>query len=152
MDTADIVELNQLAFRYATAVDACDVAGLQRVFHPEGRLRSYQPDAEHPFADLRGSDQLAAVPDAMRGMYRATMHMMTNHLVEVDGDTASGEVLCVARHLTRDEADPVSINVLIRYVDRYVRHAGRWLILDRQIRFLWSEHHATADSGMGRST
>ncbi|MCW1430740.1 nuclear transport factor 2 family protein [Novosphingobium sp. JCM 18896] len=150
MNTADIVELNQLAFRYAAAVDACDVAGIQRVFHPEGRLRSYQPDAEEPFADLRGSDQLAAVPNAMRGMYRATMHMMTNHLVEVDGDTASGEVLCVARHLTRDDVDPVSINVHIRYVDRYVRHEGRWLILDRQIRFLWSERHATADSGMGR--
>jgi SnoaL-like domain len=148
--TDDIVALNQLGYRYAAAVDACDVARLQSVFHPEGRLRSYQPGAEEPFADLTGHEQLAAVPDAMRGMYRTTAHMMMNHLVEFDGEHASGEVLCIARHLTLDETDPVSINVIIRYHDRYVRHAGKWLILDRQIRFQWSERHATADSGMGR--
>jgi hypothetical protein len=148
--TTDIVALNQLAYRYAAAVDGCDVARLQSVFHPEGRLRSYQPDADTPFADLTGHAQLAAVPNTMRGMYRATAHMMMNHLVEFDADGATGEVLCVARHLTLDETDPVSVNVIIRYHDRYVRHGGEWLILDRQIRFQWSERHATADSGMGR--
>jgi hypothetical protein len=154
--TADIIALNQLAYRYAAAVDSCDVARLQSVFHPEGRLRSYQPGTDTPFADLAGHAQLAAVPDAMRGMYRTTAHMMMNHLVEFDGENgsggASGEVLCVARHLTLDEVDPVSVNVIIRYHDRYVRHGGEWLILDRQIRFQWSERHATADSGMGRGT
>jgi ketosteroid isomerase-like protein len=149
MNTEDIVALNQLAYRYAAAVDRCDVARLQAVFHPDARLRSYHPDEETPFADMRGHDQLAAIPNAMRGMYRKTTHMMTNHLVEIDGDAATGEVLCTARHLSND-ADPVSINVIIRYVDSYARHDGRWLITDRQIRFLWSEIHATADSGMGR--
>jgi len=151
MSTEDIVALNQLAYRYAAAVDSCDADAFQGVFHPEGRLRSYQPQAAEPFADLQGHDQLAAVPRTMRGMYRHTAHMMTNHLVEVDGDTATGEVLCFARHLTLDDTDPVSINVIIRYHDRYIRHARHWLILDREIRFLWSERHATADSGMGRS-
>jgi hypothetical protein len=150
MSTDDVVALNQLAYRYAAAVDSSDVARLQSVFHPEGRLRSYQPGAEEPFADLRGHAQLASIPNAMRGRYRHTAHMMTNHLVELDGDTATGEVLCVARHLTDDAHSPVSINVIIRYVDQYVRHDGRWLIADRKIRFLWSERHATSDSGMGR--
>jgi SnoaL-like domain len=149
--TADIVALNQLAYRYAAAVDACDVARLQSVFHPEGRLRSYHPGDDVPFADLTGRAQLAAVPDAMRGMYRTTAHMMMNHLVEFDASGgATGEVLCIARHLTLDETDPISVNVIIRYHDRYVRHDHEWLILDRQIRFQWSERHATADSGMGR--
>lgn len=150
MSSDDIVALNQLAYRYAAAIDSCDIARLQSVFHPEGRLRSYQPGEPEPFADLRGHAQLASVPNAMRGMYRHTAHMMTNHLVELDGDMATGEVLCVARHLTNDAEKPVSINVIIRYVDEYVRHNGCWLIMDRHIRFLWSERHATADSGMGR--
>ena len=146
----DIVALNQLAYRYAAAVDACDTARFQSVFHPEGRLRSYHPDEAEPFADLAGPEMLATVPETMRGMYSHTAHMMTNHLVEVDGDTATGEVLCTARHLTMDASAPRSVNVIIRYHDRYVRHEGQWLILDRQIRFLWSEIHETADSGMGR--
>jgi 3-phenylpropionate/cinnamic acid dioxygenase small subunit len=147
---ADVVALNQLAFRYAAAVDACDVEGFLAVFTPDGRLRSYHPDAEQPFADLTGHEQLAAVPNTMRGMYRRTAHMMTNHLVEVQGDAARGEILCTARHLSADPDDPGSINVIIRYVDRYARWPGGWRIADRQIRFLWSERHEVADSGMGR--
>lgn len=148
--TRDVVALNQLAFRYAAAVDACDVEGFLAVFAPDGRLRSYHADAEEPFADLRGHAQLAAIPNTMRGMYRRTAHMMTNHLVEVEGDAASGEVLCTARHLSADPADPSSINVIIRYVDRYARSPDGWRIADRRIHFLWSERHEVADSGMGR--
>ena len=147
----DIIEIQQLGLRYAAAIDACDISALQHVFHRQGRLRSYQPGSNMPFADLTGPEQLAAVPDAMRGVYRHTAHMMTNHLVHVTGDEATGEVLCVARHLTRDEP-PVSINIVIRYLDKYVRDDGAWRILDRQIRFLWSERHETADSGMGRGS
>ena len=148
MTSADATVLNQLAYRYAAAVDACDVAAFLAVFTPDGRLRSYHPDAAEPFADLAGYDLLATIPDTMRGMYRATAHMMTNHLVEASGDGATGEVLCTARHLELDGAS--TINVVIRYVDRYARHQGAWRIADRQIRFLWSERHAVTDSGMGR--
>jgi hypothetical protein len=38
--------------------------------------------------------------------------------------------------------------VVIRYVDRYARRSGAWRILDRQIRFLWSERDLMVDSGM----
>ena len=147
MSDHDIIELNQLAYRYAASVDACDVRGFLAVFTPQGRLRSYHPDAEAPFADLTGHEQLAAVPNTMRGMYRATAHMMTNHLVDVDGDAATGTVLCAARHLGKD--DPGVLVVVIRYVDRYERQGGVWRIADRQIRFLWSEKHNVVDSGFG---
>ena len=147
MHERDVVELNQLAYRYAAAVDGCDVDLFQSVFTPDARLRSYHPDADTPFADLTGHAQLAAIPNTMRGMYRATTHMMTNHLVEVDGDEGSGQVLCTARHFD----GTTSINVIIRYVDRYARAGGVWRIADRQIRFLWSERHDVADSGMGRN-
>ena len=147
MSAQDIVELNQLAYRYAAAVDSCDVALFQSVFLPDGRLRAYHPDADEPFVDLTGSAQLAAIPDAMRGAHRHTAHMMTNHLVEIDGDVATGQVLCTARHLSRDTDHPASLNVIIRYIDRYARIKGHWKIADRQIRFLWSEKHEVTDSG-----
>jgi hypothetical protein len=146
----DIVELNQRAYRYAAAVDSCDPPAFLAVFAPDARLRSFHPGRDEPFADLKGHEQLSAIPNTMRGMYRATAHMMTNHVVSIDGDTATGEVLCTARHLTLDSAEPVSLNVIIRYIDRYVRRDGVWLIADRQIRFLWSEKHAVADHLMGR--
>lgn len=144
---ADTVELNQLAYRYALAVDSCDAALFGAVFLPEGRLRAFHPGSEEPFADLTGPDQLAAIPNAMRDAHRHTMHMMTNHLVEIDGDSATGTVLCTARHLDLDGANALNVN--IRYEDRYARHDGAWKIADRCIRFLWSERHAATDSGFG---
>jgi len=142
---SDVEDLHQLAYRYAAAVDACDVEGFLAVFEEKGRLRSYHPASDEPFADLIGHDQLASVPNTMRGMFRATAHLMTNHLVEVDGDTASGSVMCTARHLHLDQ--PSALVVVIRYVDRYSRDEGGWRISDRQIRFLWSERHETTESG-----
>jgi len=146
---ADVVELNQLAYRYAAGVDHCDAALFTACFTDDARLRSYHAGADTPFADLRGHRQLAAIPDTMRGQYRATTHMMTNHRVEVDGDEATGEVLCMARHCLPDGS--ASLNVVIRYVDRYVRAAKGWLIDDREIRFLWSERHEVAGELLGGS-
>src|SRR5262245_31189989 len=119
MAAHDVIELNQLAYRYAAAVDACDVAAFLAVFTPDARLRSYHPDTEDPFADLTGHAQLVSIPNAMRNMFRHTAHMMTNHLVEVDGDGATGIVLCTARHLSVDPAIPAALTVIIRYHDRY---------------------------------
>jgi ketosteroid isomerase-like protein len=144
----DILELNRLAYRYAAAVDACDVDAFLAVFADDARLRSYHPDTDEPFADVVGHEQLASIPHMMRAMFRRTAHQMTNHLVDgdVDGGSATGTVLCTARHLAGDD-DSTALVVVLRYVDRYERRNGSWLIVDRQIRFLWSERHPVVDSG-----
>lgn len=146
MSTDDILALNRLAYLYAAAVDACDVAAFLAIFSADARLRTWQPDAEEPFVDLAGHDQLAFVPNVMRDLYRRTAHLMTNHLVELDGDRASGTVLCTARHLAKDPADRTVLVVVIRYVDRYARGEDGWRIADREIRFLWSERHDMVDA------
>jgi ketosteroid isomerase-like protein len=144
----DIVALEQLAYRYGDAIDACDLDRFLAVFTPDARLRIYHPDADEPFAEMSGHEELQIVPGRMRDMFAQTMHSMTNHLVDLDGDRATGTVLCAARHLTIDREN--SMNVMIRYADRYERNDGAWKIADRQIRFLWSEQHAAIDSGFGQ--
>jgi ketosteroid isomerase-like protein len=148
MADSDVLELNRLAYRYAAAVDACDVDAFLDVFAPDGRLRTYHPDAEEPFVDFVGREQLASVPKLMREMFRRTAHLMTNHLVEIDGESASGTLLCTARHRSTDPDDRTALIVVIRYVDRYERRGGSWRISDRQIRFLWSERNPVVDSGL----
>jgi ketosteroid isomerase-like protein len=141
MPESDILDLNQLAYRYAAAVDARDVDAFLDVFTPDARMRSYHPQAEDPFSELVGHEQLASIPGTMATMFGVTVHQMTNHLVEIDGDRASGSVLCTARHLSHDPADHSAWVVVIQYVDRYERRDGRWRITDREIRFLWNERH-----------
>ena len=148
MALVDIVALEQLAYRYANAIDACDVDRFLAVFTRDARMHIYHPDAEEPFADLLGHEQLQIIPGRMRNMFAQTMHIMTNQLVDVDGDRATGTLLCTARHLTIDRDN--SMNVMIRYIDCYERCDGAWKIADRQIRFLWTEQHAAIDSGFGQ--
>lgn len=148
MALEDIIALEQLAHRYADAIDACDLERFLAVFTPDARLQIYHPDADEPFADLSGHDELQIIPGRMRDMFAQTMHVMTNHLVDLDGDQATGTVLCTARHLTLDHEN--SMNVMIRYLDSYKRCDGTWKIADRQIRFLWSEQHAAIDIGFGQ--
>ena len=144
MDPGDITELNQLAYRYAYAVDTCDTGHFKDVFASDGRLCSYNPGEEEPFSDLRGSEEMAVIPATMQDMFKATAHMMTNHMVFVTGDTASGNLLCTARHLLTDGGSV--LNVHIRYEDEYVRVDGQWKILHRHIRFLWTERSESSDN------
>lgn len=143
---ADIIALGQLVHRCAAAVDGCDEGAFLAAFTPGARLRSFHPGDEQPFADLAEHEQLATIPKAMRGIFRCTAHMISNHQVEVVGDSASGTLLCTARHLSIDAADPAALTVIIRYVDRYERQDAGWLIAEREIRFLWSERHEVVES------
>jgi 3-phenylpropionate/cinnamic acid dioxygenase small subunit len=142
-EVADTVELHQLAYRYAAAVDSCDVGAFLSIFCPEARVSTFAPGADKPFGVNTGHDELADIPRAMRKLFTRTAHLMTNHLVELEGDVGSGSVLCTARHFYANAAGGTDLVVVIRYIDRYERREDRWLILDREIRFLWSETHAT---------
>ena len=117
------------------------------MFHPDACLRSYQAGSDEPFAESVGHEEIASVPATMGQMFRRTVHQMTNHLVEVDGDTATGSLLCNARFLPLDSAaGEAGLNV-VRYVDRYERRAGVWRIALRELHFLWSERHPLLDGG-----
>jgi ketosteroid isomerase-like protein len=142
-EVADLAELNQLAYRYAAAVDACDVAAFLDVFHPEAKLTVFPPGEGMPSSVVTGHEQLATIPDSMREMFTRTAHLMTNHLIDLDGDRANGSLLCTARHLHADSG--VDVVIVIRYLDQYERRQQQWRILDREIRFLWGESHATLD-------
>jgi hypothetical protein len=142
-ELADRSELAELAFRYASAVDARDREAFLAVFHPEGRLSTFAPGAEEPFAVQAGHEELAWIPVAMSERFDATMHVMTNHLVEIAGDEANGSVYCSARHLIVNPMGGMDLMVLIRYEDLYRRNEGRWRILDREIHFLWTETYST---------
>jgi 3-phenylpropionate/cinnamic acid dioxygenase small subunit len=142
-EAVDLAELNQLAYRYAAAVDGRDVDGFLDVFHPEARLRTFRPGADEPSSVATGHPELARIPGSMRERFTRTAHFMTNHLVHLDGQNADGTLLCTARHLFANAAGGTDFVVVLRYVDRYQRRQDSWRILDREIRFLWTETHAT---------
>jgi len=139
-DVDDEAALRALSARYASAADRRDVAAFLTIFDEEARLRVFDPSSSAtPRTDRRGRDALAAIPKALE-RYASTFHLVGNALYDVTGDEATGEVYCLAHHLSAEHTDHV---MLIRYGDRYRKVEGRWLIVDRRVQVDWRETRPT---------
>jgi hypothetical protein len=139
----DRLAIQALAYRYASGVDRRDRQGFLSAFSPGAILRVYQPgpEGDQPVI-FTGHEELGRIPDLMT-RYVRTFHFVGNHLCNVRGDKATGEVYCLARHLTSGADGDTDYVMLIRYQDVYGREpGGPWLIDDRSVLVDWSELHS----------
>jgi hypothetical protein len=139
-DPRDELALRGLAERYASAVDRRDRELFLSVFHPDARLLIHNPaESEEPTSQLVGHPELAGVTERI-GKYDRTYHLLGNSRFEVSGDTARGEVYCVAHHLTRASGGDTDDVMYIRYQDDARRGAdGVWRIAERRLRVDWTD-------------
>jgi hypothetical protein len=139
---ADRLELRDLVQKYAHAVDRRDAELLDALFVDDAELLVFDdPTAEEPSRTLRGREELARITRSV-AHYVATTHLIGNHLVELGGDTATGETYCLASHLYDHEGERRRDVWSIRYEDRYVRHDGRWCFAQRRLIVDWTHDHA----------
>jgi 3-phenylpropionate/cinnamic acid dioxygenase small subunit len=129
--------LTQLVHRYADAVDNGNVDAFLDVFHPDGRLAMILAGETEPASIRNGHSELASTPTDLEGLYAVTVHQVSNHLVDVQDDLASGSLLCIARLVTVGERATELVHIA-RYTDQYERRDGVWRILHREVRVLWS--------------
>ena len=154
----DEASLRSLSTAYAAAADARDGEGLASLFVGDGALvvPSFPSDLR-PVVTRRGHDALVQVAEMLR-RYDRTFHLVTNHRFAVEGDTASGEVQCVAHHVSltggRPDGDPVDAGPaatdtvwFIRYFDRYRRSGAGWRFERRELHLQWVEEHPVAVFG-----
>jgi SnoaL-like domain len=144
----DQLNIRAIAYRYASSVDRRDPEGFLSVFRSDARLRVHRsgPDGDEVVSTFTGHDELARIPGLIT-RYSKTFHFVGNHLCDISGDQATGEVYCTARHLTpgTDGGTDGGTDyvMLIRYQDVYRREpGGPWLIHERDLFVDWSEDHA----------
>ncbi|WP_234341077.1 nuclear transport factor 2 family protein [Streptomyces sp. NRRL S-1813] len=113
--------IQQLAFRYALAVDARDLDAWVGCFHPDvdmGRAG-------------RGRDVLRHHIAPMLRTFHRSVHHITGHRIEWQGtQRATGTVYCRAEH----EVDDRWIVMAICYFDDYACVDGEWLFTRRRER------------------
>src|SRR3546814_542197 len=116
--------IQQLAARYARAVESRNLADLGGLFSPPTNF------GEHG----RGEDGARAFYDrVLAGFYRS-FHQIVGHVItDIDADSARGTVYCRAEH---EDGDHWIVNLMV-YFDRYTRVGGRWYFLGRRPRFLF---------------
>ncbi len=86
--------------------------------------------------------------DALSG-HAANHHILGQHLVEIDGDRATGEIYFQAYHRVTDE-DGQARDVMIagRYLDRYEKRDGVWKFTYRSEVVDWARDDPATDAFM----
>lgn len=116
--------IQQLAARYARAVDSRNLADLGALFAPQTR-----------FGDdgLGATGARAFYGRVLAGFYRS-FHQVAGHVItDIAADSARGTVYCRAEH---EDGDHWIVNLMV-YFDRYCRVDGHWYFLGRRPRFLF---------------
>jgi len=130
-ELADREAIRELVYRYCRAVDRRDFAQLATLYHPRA-IDDHTPYFCGPAAEF-----VARLPQIM-AVNRLTSHQVTNMLIAVEGDYAEGEIHTLAYHLVDEPGGAIDFLVGGRYLDRYTRHEGRWLFMQRKIVLDWS--------------
>ena len=131
--------VQELAARYADGVDRRAFDEVAALFRPDGVLVSpgRRPDelAEHVGRDAVAS-ALHGVEDTV-----ATLHAITGHVIDGEGDTATGTVSCLAHHVLDTRTGRKSLVWIVRYADRYAFADDRWWFARREVAVRWIESH-----------
>jgi hypothetical protein len=125
---SDHDQLRDLLQRYSRAADERDIEMLRSLFHPD--------------AVIDGARGVLAVEpwlDAMRTgpAPKASMHMLGEPLIEVEGDEARLDTYAVVYQVGDGSSDQPDRTLGIRYLDGAVRGEDGWQFRHRQASTVW---------------
>ena len=139
-DVAAAVALRLLVDSYARHVDRRDTEAVAGLFSADGRLVAHFHSGPDGSPTVRtGRDEIAAALVAGLARYEATTHVVGGQVVEVDGEDAKGETVCLAHHLYRRDGARRLLVMAVRYDDDFVRQSGIWRFAQRQLRLDWRD-------------
>ena len=132
----DRAEITNLSNRYMIAVDAGDIDTVMATWADEGVLE-WVFGVEHGKEAIRkamsgvgGGRKVDIPPDATS---RPRMHhMIINHVIDVDGDTAR-TVAYWFNFTNNTPQNDVQLMYFGHYEDELVRRSGRWLFTRRRV-------------------
>ena len=111
----------------------------------------YHPDGFDDHNSFRGSGtEFAKWVCEVLPHFEATHHFIADPYIRLDGDVAQVDTYCVAHHVSKPDADGRQTDMVLglRYVDRFERRDGTWLIAARVCAFYWS-HTVEFDPARG---
>src|SRR6476619_5448889 len=127
-EAADRLAIRELVEAYAHCEDRRDAKGQMALFTEDAHFVVYM-DAKDPkpSREVHSREALAPVfADLKR--YVATMHFLgQSTILALSDDRATGEVYCMAHHLTVEGSKRSLMLAALRYADTYVKKADVWL-------------------------
>ncbi len=127
--------LRDLAATYMRGLDRLEPSLLRSVF---------ADDATTHYGSFTGNpDEMVAMAMRALGAYRTTQHLLGQINLSIDGDTATGEVYFQAFH--QHATENFDRFICGRYIDRYARRDGSWLMTHRTELVDWTRTEPISD-------
>ncbi len=125
-------EITDVVKALARGTDRLDRELMASCYHPDGT-------DDHNVFRGTGTEFAQWVVDTLPH-FQATMHFIGPPRIRRDDDRAKVDTYCVAHHVSRPDDDGQQSDMVLglRYVDRFERRDGVWLIAARVCAFDWS--------------
>jgi ketosteroid isomerase-like protein len=125
-------DIGRVCLAYADALDQKDWPALRQCFVADA-VADYEG-----IGTFRGID--AIIERASRGLRHLdrSQHIVTNVLVDVEGDTAVSSCYLQAQHVRSGTSGGDTFIIAGRYADRFVRAAAGWRIEHRRLEIWWT--------------
>jgi len=127
----DREEIRDLVVMYGVIMDERDFDGIDRLFIPEGTLRS----ADGVFA-AEGIEAIRATYQGRFDALGATNHFTHGHVIRFDPENPDHAYGFLASHAEVDR-DGIAMVVALRYLDEYVRTDRGWQFKDREMSYMY---------------
>jgi hypothetical protein len=139
-EAADRLAIRELIEAYAHCADRRDAKGQMALFTADTHFVVYMNARDPtPSQELHSREDLAPV-FADLNQYAATMHFLgQSTILSLTGDRGTGEIYCMAHHLTVDGAKRRLMIAALRYYDTFVKMDGSWLFAERLLYVDWIE-------------
>lgn len=128
----DQAAIERLSLLYARGADRNLPALWEEIFTEDAVLEGQQFRVE-------GRAAISASPAMLARDFLATQHRLSNPFISIAGETATGEIYCVAEHLFEKDGARKIMVWMIRYEDAYRKEGGQWRIAHRRLHIDWTE-------------
>ncbi|MEM8606575.1 MAG: nuclear transport factor 2 family protein [Myxococcota bacterium] len=126
-EISDRFEIQDLVFKYSAIVDQKRFDDLREVFTEDAHV-----DYSAFGAPVGGREEIIAFLQKVMIMFPNHQHLNTNVQIEVEGDTATGRVMCLNPQEMNMPDDKTHIFMCgLWYLDDYVRTEAGWRIRRR---------------------
>jgi SnoaL-like protein len=140
---ADRLAIRELVEAYAHCADRRDAKGQMSLFTADTHFVVYMNAKDPtPSQELHSREALAPV-FADLNKYAATMHFVgQSTILTLTADRGTGEVYCLAHHLTVEGEKRQLMIAALRYYDTFAKMDGAWLFAERLLYVDWIEERA----------
>ena len=139
-EAADRLSIRELIEAYAHCADRRDAKGQMSLFTADTHFVVFMNAKDSTASQELHSREALAPVFADLNKYAATTHFVgQSTILTLKSDQATGEVYCLAHHVTVEGENRRLMVASLRYLDTFVKVDGDWLFAERLLYVDWLE-------------